>query len=456
MLQPLTLPRSFTTLLTPLRPCFTGPSFRTFTALAGGMITQPGRRTITGMLTGAGLAGVWHHSRAYWFFGHARWCVTQLSTALSRLVVSRLLPAGAPVLIAVDDTLFHRSGRKVHATAWHHDGAAAGPRRNKVAWGNNWVIAAIVVALPFHDRPVSLPVAFALWTKGGPTKQVLACRLIRTITAAITAEQPDRPIHVVADAWYAGADGAPGAAVGANRQRGLPDRVTLTSRLRANAKLHAIAAPRPGKGGRPKRIGAVLGTPKQIAATTGTWTTTHLTCYGRTTTAHIADLRCLWYGVYRSREVRVLLVRDPGSTTEAGYDLAIITTDLTTPAADLITRYAARWSIEVAIEDAKQITGTGQARNRTPTAVARTVPFGFTVQTLVVCWYTLHGHHPDTVTERRAQAPWYRSKTQPAYHDMIIKLRRILIAARFRGGKTANPTPHETRAVLLAWAEAAA
>ncbi|MEU8265392.1 transposase [Micromonospora sp. NPDC048999] len=89
-----------------LRPCFTGPSFRTFTALVPGVIAQPGRAPSPGRLTGAGL--VWHHSRAYWFFGHARWCVTQVSTALTRLVVSRLLPGNAAVLIAVDDSRFHR------------------------------------------------------------------------------------------------------------------------------------------------------------------------------------------------------------------------------------------------------------------------------------------------------------------------------------------------------------
>jgi len=38
----------------------------------------------------------------------------------------------------------------------------------------------------------------------------------------------------------------------------------------------------------------------------------------------------------------------------------LITTDLTTPATAIIARYAARWSIEVAIEDAKQITGVGE------------------------------------------------------------------------------------------------
>jgi hypothetical protein len=451
MLQFDTLPPSFAVLLATLRPCFTAPTFRTFTALLAGMIALPQRRTITGMLTGAGLAGIWHHSRAYWFFGHARWSVEQITVAVTRLVVSRLLAPDAAVLIAVDDTLLHRSGRKVHGTGWHHDGAAKGPRTNKIAWGNNWVIAAVVVRLPFTTRPVSLPVAFALWTTGGPTKQVLLCQLVTHITTAC----PGRQIHVVADAHYAGADGAPGATHGANRHRGLPDGVTHTSRLRANAKLNTIATPTPGKGGRPKRIGAVLGTPKHLAATT-TWTRTQVNRYARTDTVDLADTICLWYGAYRSRAVRVILVRDPASTAKAGYDLALITTDLTSPAETIIARYAARWSIEVAIEDAKQTTGVGQAHTRTPTAVARTVPFGLITQTLVVTWYTLHGDHHATVTQRRAQAPWYRSKTQPAYHDMITTLRRTLITAKFRAGRPTKPTPQETHAILLSWAEAAA
>jgi len=452
MLQFQTLPPSFAVLLMALRPCFTAPSFRTFTALLAGMIAIPQRRTITGMLTGAGVAGIWHHSRAYWFFGRARWRVDQVSAALTRLVVSRLLAPDAAVLIAVDDTLFHRSGRKVHAAGWHHDGAAKGPRGNKIAWGNNWVIAAIVVTLPFSDRPVSLPAAFALWTKGGPTKQVLLGQLVTRIAAAC----PGRQVHVVADAHYAGADGAPGATHDANRQRGLPAGVTLTSRLRANAKLHAIATPTPGKGGRPKRIGALLGTPKHLAATTTAWTRTPVTRYGRTDTVDLADTVCLWYGAYRSRAVRVILIRDPHSNTTAGYDLALITTDLTSPPATIVTRYAARWSIEVAIEDAKQTTGVGQTRTRTPAAVTRTVPFGLLTQTLIVTWYTLHGDHQATVTERRAHAPWYRSKTQPAYHDMITTLRRTLITAKFRAGRPTPPTPQETHAILLSWAEAAA
>ena len=177
MLQFDTLPPSYAGLLTTLRPCFTAPSFRTFTVLVAGMVAQPGRHTVTGMLSAAGLAGSWHHSRAHWFFTHARWCADTLGLAVLTLIVQHLVAPGEALLVAVDDTLFRRTGRKVHATAWHHDGTAKGPGK-KVAWGNNWIIAAIVLTLPILDRPVSLPVAFALWTKGGPTKQVLLGRLI--------------------------------------------------------------------------------------------------------------------------------------------------------------------------------------------------------------------------------------------------------------------------------------
>jgi hypothetical protein len=73
-----------------------------------------------------------------------------------------------------------------------------------------------------------------------------------------------------------------------------------------------------------------------------------------------------------------------------------------------------------------------------------------------VLWYARHGHHPADLTDRQRAAPWYRTKTEPAYHDMISKLRRTLIAARFRAGRDRNPTPEETLAVHLAWADAAA
>ena len=60
----------------------------------------------------------------------------------------------------------------------------------------------------------------------------------------------------------------------------------------------------------------------------------------------------------------------------------------------MIERYASRWSIEVAIEDARHVFGAGQARNRTVRAVERTVPFQLACQAITTCWYATAGHDP--------------------------------------------------------------
>jgi hypothetical protein len=96
-------------------------------------------------------------------------------------------------------------------------------------------------------------------------------------------------------------------------------------------------------------------------AATAAFAPVTVTRYGKTATIRAAAITCLWYGAFGSRPVQVVLIRDASA---AGYDLALVTTDPDSGPAAVIERYAARWSIEVAIEDARQVFGTGQARNR--------------------------------------------------------------------------------------------
>jgi DDE superfamily endonuclease len=127
-----TAPRSLAGLLAEFRPCFTASTFQTFIGLVVGLIAQTRRRTVCGMLTGAGLDQVWHHSRAHRLFTNARWSADALGLALADLIVTHLLPAGSPLTVAVDDTLFKRSGKKVFGAAWHHDGAAKGLQTHRL------------------------------------------------------------------------------------------------------------------------------------------------------------------------------------------------------------------------------------------------------------------------------------------------------------------------------------
>lgn len=205
------------------------PTFQTFTMLVAGLVAQPVARTVCGMLTGAGLARVWHHSRAHRFFSGARWNPRQVGLLLAELIVTRLLTAGAPITVAIDDTLFRRRGKKVHAAGWFHDGSAAG--QAKLGFGNNWVVVAIVVTLPFCSRPVALPVLAALAVKGAATKPDLA----RDLLDMIAEHFGDRDIHAVGDSAY-----------GCGAFAGLGDGMTMTTRAEANATFSELAPPRTG------------------------------------------------------------------------------------------------------------------------------------------------------------------------------------------------------------------
>lgn len=195
----LAAPPSLTALLDEFRSCFSAWTFPVFCALACGLLAQAGRRTVCGMLVGARLTRMWSHHRAHRFFSHARRSTEQVSATLAQLVVRLLVAADDPVTVAVDDTLFHRRGPKVHAASWFHDGSAQGAK--KLGYGNNWVIAAIVVRLPFVDRQVALPVGFSLVARGtDDSRLTLAGRLVESLAAAL----PDRALQVVADSAYAG------------------------------------------------------------------------------------------------------------------------------------------------------------------------------------------------------------------------------------------------------------
>jgi hypothetical protein len=431
------VPASLMTLLIGFAPLFTAPSFRTFCGLACGFLAQPGRRTVCGMLSGAGLAGIWPHDRAHWFFSRARWNPDDLGLAAAKLVVPLLVPAGEPVLVAVDDTLFRRRGKKVWAASWFHDGSAQG--RHKTGRGNNWVVMAIVCRLPFCSRPVALPVLAKLVVKG--TSSASRLWLARRMAQMLADALPGRDIHAVADSAYAGEE-----------LKKLGKGITWTTRLRKDAALWGLPPERTGRRGRPRVRGDRLPSLAKLAAT-AEFAKVTVTRYGKTETISAAAVTCLWHTVFGTRHVQVVLVRDRSAS---GYDLALVTTDPDATPAQVIERYAARWSIEIAIEDAKQEFGAGQARNRTANAVRRTIPFQLACQAIAMTWYATAGHDPADIDARRARAPWYKTKTRPSTADMAGKLRRVLIAARFTPSRPDLPTPEEIHAIRLAWETAAA
>ena len=280
MLRLLTLPASWLELLQPLRPVFARSStFGLFVLLATGLVARTARRTVVGMLAGAGVAALVSFHCACRFFSQYRWDTDRLGLAVARLIVQRLLPADASVTVVVDDTLFRRWGKKVHHAFWTHDGAAQGPA--KLGRGNRWVIVGIVVRLPFCSHPVCLPILFRLWAGKGTASPV---ELAGDMLAVLQKAFPRKRIHLVGDAAYHG-------------NPLLVPATTVTTRLPSNAALHQPAPPRTGRRGRPAKKGERLPRLAELA-TTATWRTVTVTRYGRVDTVVVAVIDCLWYGPF--------------------------------------------------------------------------------------------------------------------------------------------------------------
>jgi hypothetical protein len=112
----------------------------------------------------------------------------------------------------------------------------------------------------------------------------------------------------------------------------------------------------------------------------------------------------------------------------------------TPPAEQIVARYANRWSIEQTIKDGKDLLGVGDAQNRLPSAVQRTVPFMMLTLTILICWYARHGNAAADLARRHSVARWYLRKTTISVTDMLIAFHR----ARITTIDPAQTTPHLT------------
>ena len=403
----LPMPPAWRDLLEELAPAFRRRStHRLFVALACGMILAD-RSTVVALAAAAGMAERWR--RACWFFSGAVWDIDAVGLAVARLIVKYLLSEGEPLVVACDGTFFKRWGRKVFQARWAYDGSAQGGK--KIAFGNTWVVAAIVVKLRFCPSPVALPVLFRLWRGKGTASPVeLAAEMVKILARAF----PGRAVHGTGDAAFHG-------------QALVAEGTTWTTRLPANAVLYGPKPPRTGKRGRPRVKGGRLGTCAQIAASAA-WSDAVINVYGHGTAVQVADVEALWHGSFKAAPGRVVLVRDPGSPEP--YDLGLFTLDTGADPAAIAERYSWRWPIEPSNAAGKQILGVGDACNRVQKAVERTVPFGFLVQSLLIVWYARWADAPADIELRHRLCPWYRTKTSPSPADMLARLRREFTRAR--------------------------
>lgn len=399
----------FLALLGLTRAGFTAPSYAIFTDLLTGWVCAPGRRTITAMIAVADPAGRRAHDAYHRFVRDGAWSMNRLWQALAGHLIARFAPTGV-VELACDDTLFHHEGRKVNGAGTFRDAAGSTLAKVVYARGLNLVVITLQVHPPWGGCPIAVPVNVRVHRKHDPNTTIAhATAMIREMTGWL----PDRSFHLCADGAYATLAGA-----------GLP-RTHLTSRMRRDAALYQAPPPPTGKRGRPRSRGERAPTPAQLSLTLPkrAWTPVEADIRSTTVTrlVHVRDV--LWYRVNKSDLVRLVIVRDPDRIEPDDY---FFTTDLSATAAEAVSRYAARWGIEVCFRDVKQDLGGQNPQSWKRRGPERAAALSLWLHAATWCWYLESHPEGQTWTPR----PWYRTKATPSFLDALAALRRVLWSQR--------------------------
>jgi len=402
-------------------------TWRRARTLALSALVGLGRRTITGLLTASAQQGVdW--SASYRMFERERFEADVLFSAVRRSVGAGL-PEGAPLIVALDDTLIRKRGRRVHGAGWKRD--PMGPAFcTNIVWGQRFLQMSAAVpegmgACRARTVPIDLlhsptPIkprksaAASAWDEYRRLREAMkvssvgATRL-KGLRASMDAEPENaaRSLIVAVDGSFS------------NREvfRRVPQRTTLIGRIRKDARLflppEESTTPRRG---RRAYYGAALPTPEQIRQDASIpWTSVAAWAAG---TVHSFDVKTVapirWHGTggadvrlvvirplaYRPRKAAHLLYRNPAY---------LLCTDPVLPLQNLLQAYLWRWEIEVNFRDEKTLLGMGEAQVRTKTA-AETVPRFIAAAYALLLLAGTGQEHPNVVT---IPLPKWRKNSPP-------------------------------------------
>ena len=406
---------------------FTAPSFNLFSELASAWVCATGRRTVCSMVAVMDPATRSAHDAYHRLVRAGAFGLEALWTAMVAVVVEHLGPEG-PVICYLDDTLFHRAGRKVDGAGSFRDAVRSTRSRVVYGFGLNLVVLAVRIDPPWGGMPVALPVGVALHRKGGAKLPALAVLLMTGLAERL----PGRRFVLCADGAYACLAG-----------EDLP-RTTVVSRMRRDAALFGPKPAPTGRRGRPRTRGERLPTPPEMAgslrrrqfrAVTVEWR-------GRSETRFVWSREVLWYGVCPKAMVRLVVARDPAGVEPDDF---FFTTDLAMAPEDVLSLYAGRWAIEVTYRDVKQIVGGEQLQTWKGEGPERAAHLSFFMHGTIWLWYlTTSGTDP-----RFATQPWYTAKRTPSFADAMAELRRALWRERISPSSGTRPLSPEMATVLI-------
>jgi hypothetical protein len=386
------------------------------------------RQTITTYLWLTGATRVKHFSCFYRFLGGAlyqsRWQLW------ARIICSaaQWVPAGAPIVLLVDDSTKKKAGRQIEGVGHYRNSAGSARQEYRTLRGLNFVWGQMRVPVPgWPSQRVSVPIGLSLYLKEEHARKLQLryqsrSALAREIVDFVAAQLPTRRIRVLGDGGYA---------TKATLQH-LPATVDVVSRLLSTGKLYAPPPPRtrPRRGCPPKK-GVLLGSPKTLARKRAGWQP-HPTEAG----ALVQAWTGLWHTVLPGRLLRVVVVRRPlrsgrrqsGQRRPLPRVEAVFTTDLTLSLDAILAQYRERWTVEITIRDSNAYVGFGHDQCRKHARVVGANTLRLVLAAARTLWFVAHTARIPTLELRRYR-PWYRHKIAPSQLDIVWTWREALHAA---------------------------
>jgi len=142
--------------LAPFASGFSRPIWKNIQILLIGAILCRVPRRISSILRAMGLSNIRNFSKYHRVLSRSTWDGLKLTKILLGLLI-QLLPASWPILIAVDETLERRRGKKIKAKGLFRDAVRSSQSNGVTSYGLKWQCIALIVALPWCKRPWALP-----------------------------------------------------------------------------------------------------------------------------------------------------------------------------------------------------------------------------------------------------------------------------------------------------------
>ncbi|MGV1006793.1 MAG: transposase [Candidatus Nanopelagicales bacterium] len=380
-------------------------------------------------------------SADYRLFSQAQWDVATIFQPLFTQALAHPACGTQRVYLGQDDTLVRKTGRQIPGVAYARDPLSP-PFQVNLVLGQRFVQTSLLLQPGGPAHPWrALPVSFAhaptpkIPKRASPAEQAVLKEVRKKHRLSLVALEQLHFCRRHLDAQPGGherwlMDVVDGGYSNRTFLRGLPERTDAVARVRKDAKFRAYLPPDQRRGAR--KYGPALPTPLAcLQDPLLAWQSTEVFVAGKVRALHYKEMPLLcWPKVTQARPMRLLLIKAAGYRLRKGSKLLyrepafLITTDLTTPAVELIAAYLARWEVEVNFRDEKSLLGVGQAQVRNPQSVARAPAFLVAAYALLL-WSSIRVFG-DRRTEAFERLPAWRNTepARPSTRDLIRLLQQ--------------------------------